>query len=141
MLMRSTVSILLGIAAIILAGYFFFSARVVQPTIVYRNATEHDIVVTSVARNGAELVIEGMARGPWYFEASFPIEVRDAAGVLVGSGHAEAQSGWMTEAFVPFVSSVTVPEAHKGVVHIMLKKDNPSGLPEYDASLTYTTTM
>src|SRR3989344_9050623 len=50
----------------------------------------------------------GEARGTWYFEASFPVQVRDPNGNLVGQGIAQAESNWMTEDFVPFKAPITV---------------------------------
>lgn len=79
------------------------------------------------------LVMTGDARGTWYFEASFPVELQDADGNVIAQSYAQAQGEWMTEDFVPFASTMTftVPSGvTEGVVY--LRKDNPSGLPEYD---------
>lgn len=85
---------------------------------------------------GKEIVIRGEARGYWYFEASFPIEVKDDNGNTVGNGIAQAQSEWMTENFVPFKANITLssnPATKYG--KIILNKDNPSGDPGRDDSL------
>jgi len=77
------------------------------------------------------LVIEGRARGSWYFEASFPIKLlsdKELAATV-----AQAQSDWMTEDFVPFKAVIDIsflPEAKEGI--LVFQKDNPSGLPEND---------
>lgn len=79
------------------------------------------------------LSITGEARGTWYFEASFPIELQDADGNVIAQGHAEAQANWMTEDFVPFLAELeftAAPGVTDGVLY--LRKDNPSGLPEHD---------
>jgi hypothetical protein len=78
------------------------------------------------------VVVRGEARGNWYFEASFPVRVFDALGRELGVGVAQAQGEWMTEEFVPFevIVSFTNPETPTG--YILLIKDNPSGLPEFD---------
>lgn len=84
------------------------------------------------------VTITGEARGTWYFEASFPIIITDWDGRIIGEGHAEAQSDWMTENFVPFTASVTYLNATSTVNKrgtVILKKDNPSGLPENDAAV------
>ena len=83
------------------------------------------------------LTVTGEARGTWYFEASFPIEVQDNAGVVIGQGYAQAQGEWMTEDFVPFESiEITFPTQPAGSMgKVILKKDNPSGLPENDDQL------
>lgn len=81
------------------------------------------------------LVISGKARGQWFFEASFPITIVDWNGLIIGEGHAEAIGEWMTTEYVPFTATVdfALPANtpyKRGF--IILKKDNPSGLPEHD---------
>ncbi len=75
--------------------------------------------------------VTGKARGPWYFEASFPVKVLDANGKEIGVGIAQAKDEWMTTGFVPFEASVefTGPATETGT--LVFLKDNPSGLPEY----------
>lgn len=79
--------------------------------------------------------IKGQARGYWFFEASFPIKLLDENGNIITQTIAQAQSDWMTEDFVPFEAVLTfsVPKDQKGT--LVLKKDNPSGLPENDAQI------
>lgn len=87
------------------------------------------------------LLISGQARGYWYFEASFPIKLIDAKGKELGSGIAQAQGDWMTEDFVPFKATVkfTKPTTNYGT--LVLKKDNPSGLPQNDDELRVPVTF
>jgi hypothetical protein len=79
----------------------------------------------------------GRARGTWFFEASFPIELRDANGVTLATIPAQANTDWMTEEFVDWSAriawSATSTTATSGV--LIFRKDNPSGLPEHDASI------
>jgi hypothetical protein len=82
------------------------------------------------------IVITGKARGPWYFEASFPVTLTDWDGLIIAEGHAEAQGDWMTEDFVPFKAMLTFTKPAYGTRGtLILKKDNPSGLPEHDDAL------
>ena len=82
------------------------------------------------------LIIEGEARGFWFFEASLPIKLYTADDELLVSHYGEAQGDWMTEDFVPFKSTLVFQtEAEQG--YLMVAKDNPSGLAEYDASYTF----
>lgn len=77
------------------------------------------------------IIVEGRARGTWYFEASFPVEVFDANGKLVSGGIATAKSDWMTTEFVPFRAELKFfvrPETLNGT--LVLRNDNPSGLAE-----------
>ena len=83
------------------------------------------------------VTITGKALGIWYFEASFPVEITDANGNLLGQHYAEAQSDWMTIEAVPFISTVSFKNSPTDTGFIVLKKDNPSGLPEYDAEVRY----
>jgi len=78
----------------------------------------------------------GEARGTWYFEASFPVQVRDPQNNLVGQGIAQAGADWMTTQFVPFSAPVTV-SGYSGPADLVLIKDNPSGLPEHDDAVFF----
>lgn len=84
---------------------------------------------------GSPVTVTGEARGYWFFEASFPITVTDAAGTVLGTGYATAGDSWMTEDFVPFTGTVTFT-ATTDSGFIIFHKDNPSGLPENDDSFS-----
>jgi spore germination protein GerM len=78
-------------------------------------------------------LIEGQARGSWYFEASFPIKLLDSSGKELAVTIAQAQSDWMTADFVPFKAVINLsvlPEINEGI--LVFQKDNPSGLPKND---------
>jgi hypothetical protein len=79
------------------------------------------------------LTITGQARGTWYFEGDFPVELVDGDGTQIAIHYATAQDEWMTEEYVAFESTLefTVPAGvTEGV--LILHRDNPSGLPEND---------
>jgi hypothetical protein len=81
------------------------------------------------------LTVSGEARGSWYFEASFPIRLVDAAGKELVVVPAQARGEWMTTNFVPFEVQLSfVPPPSPGGF-LILQKDNPSGLPEHADSL------
>jgi len=82
------------------------------------------------------LSIKGEARGNWFFEASFPIYLTDWDGLIIAEGYATAEGEWMTTEFVPFSANLTFtkPE-YKNNGSLILRKDNPSGLPEHDDAL------
>jgi len=86
---------------------------------------------------GSPLVVTGEARGYWFFEASFPVLVTDWDGKIIGEGYATAEGDWMVEDFVPFTAEVTFkkPDLYLDRGTLILKKDNPSGLPEHDDAL------
>lgn len=84
------------------------------------------------------LVVKGRARGNWFFEGSFPIEMVNWDGLIIGGGYATAQGEWMTTEYVPFEGTITFtrPEndySDKG--WIILRKDNPSDDPKFDNAL------
>ena len=82
------------------------------------------------------LTITGQARGTWFFEASFPVVLTDWDGLIIAEGIATAKSDWMTEDFVPFEATLTFnTPTYKNNGNLILKRDNPSGLPEYDEAL------
>lgn len=100
-----------------------------------------DMIKISAPKVGEEVAspieIRGEARGTWFFEASFPVYVVDWDGKIIGQGIATAQGEWMTENYVPFtasidfkVSEISGNYSNRGA--IIFKKDNPSGLPEFD---------
>lgn len=86
------------------------------------------------------VTLTGVARGTWYFEASFPVVLVDWDGKIIAQGVATAQSDWMTTDFVPFKATLSFKTAdisgnysNKGT--LILKKDNASGLPAKDDAL------
>lgn len=81
------------------------------------------------------LTITGQARGTWYFEAVFPVEVRDGNDKLIASGQAQAQGDWMTEDFVPFTATLEFEKPASAPGILILKKNNPSELPKNEKSL------
>lgn len=81
------------------------------------------------------LSVSGEARGTWFFEASFPIELLDEEGNSIVTVVAQAEEDWMTENFVPFEARLDFPPSLSGKGTLVFKKDNPSGLPEFDDEL------
>ena len=81
------------------------------------------------------LQIIGEARGPWFFEASFLIQLLDGKGNLIGQTIATAESDWMTEDYVPFSALMEYPLNVSGAGTLVFIKNNPSGLTDNDAQL------
>ena len=80
------------------------------------------------------LTVQGRARGAWFFEANLPVELLDADGNVVVQKGAQAEEDWMTTDFVPFSVELTFAQPKTATGILRIKKDNPSGLPENDAS-------
>lgn len=84
------------------------------------------------------VTVTGQARGNWFFEASFPVVIVNWDGLIIGEGFATADGDWMTTEFVPYTAEVYFspdPNAYSQNGAIILQRDNPSGLPEYDEAL------
>src|SRR5581483_948420 len=81
----------------------------------------------------------GSARGSWFFEATFPVRILDASGNEIARAPAHAEGDWMTSDFVPFTADITLDTSSYtgGPVTIVLAKDNPSGLAQNDASVSF----
>ncbi|HLB60265.1 MAG TPA: Gmad2 immunoglobulin-like domain-containing protein [Patescibacteria group bacterium] len=81
------------------------------------------------------LSVSGQARGIWYFEANFPVELFDEHNKSLGVTYAAAQGEWMTGEFVAFTAelSYAVPSTRKG--KLVIRNANPSGLPEQGKEL------
>jgi len=112
----------------------------IQPFITYTNSSIDLIEVTSPlpgASVGKEFIVSGKARGAWFFEASFPIKLLDKNGAILAIFVAQATEEWMTTNFVPFNATITIPKSYTGPVTLLLEKDNPSGLPKHDASISF----
>jgi hypothetical protein len=103
------------------------------------------VVLTSPEPNDtvtSPLTLTGKARGTWYFEGSFPVILTDWDGRIIAEGVAMARGPWMTEDFVPFTVTITFESPYRSNDpdfmrrgSLILRKDNPSGLPEYDDAL------
>lgn len=110
---------------------------------VYENADEDLIVITAPkpgARVPGSFMVSGRARGNWFFEASFPVDVYDSEGNLLLQTFMQADGEWMTTEFVSFSDTVVVPD-YVGEAILILRKDNPSDLPENDGSVTLPITI
>jgi hypothetical protein len=152
--MKCIISWFLIIALILWVIWFFWSERVHAPVISGIPTQDSELkgkLSADMAADPAQMVeltsplpsqfvtpitLTGRARGPWYFEASFPVELRDSSNTLIVTAVAQAQSDWMTENWVPFTVTLSFPAQPIGSTGtLVLKKDNPSGEPLNDASL------
>lgn len=114
-----------------------------QVSAKYINATAQNIVVDTPipgSVTGKDFSVLGKAAG-WYFEGSFPVEVLDKDGNVLWQGPAQAMGDWMTAEFVPFKADIKIPNNYTGQATLVLKKDNPSGEPANDASISIPFTI
>ncbi len=99
--------------------------------ITLESIKENDLIESGVT-------ISGKARGYWFFEGSFPIELRDSTGKVLATTPAQATTEWMTEEFVPFTATLTFTQPITATGTLTLRKDNPSGEPQFDDSIQGT---
>lgn len=128
--MKKLIGGIIGLCVIVLIVFFFTREDSGNP-FVYNDLVQVDAPqVGQVVKS--PLLVKGLARGSWYFEASFPILLVDANGAELAVAPATALSEWMTTDYVPFEASLTfgTPTTTNG--ELILRKDNPSGLPEND---------
>lgn len=90
---------------------------------------------------GSPLVVSGIAKGSWYFEASFPVRLLDNTGAELAVVPAQAQGNWMTDNFVPFVAVLNFNPGAATSGKLVLHNDNPSGLSENDKSIIIPVTF
>lgn len=119
--------IILIVATIIVVAFFavYFSKRQASPVILDTPKENEKI--------SSPLTVSGKARGNWFFEANLPLVLTNWDGLIIAEGYATAQEDWMTEDFVPFEGVIEFAKPEYGERgFLIVKKDNPSGLPEHD---------
>ncbi|PCI25096.1 hypothetical protein COB57_02660 [Candidatus Peregrinibacteria bacterium] len=83
-------------------------------------------------------IIQGEVPGHWFFEASFPIQLTNWDGLIIGEGIATAKTNWMTEEMVSFEAIITFDKpTHKNNGSLIFMRSNASGEPEHDDAVEY----
>jgi len=109
-----------------------------HPATIPTPPLDQQVVVASPAASstvGHTFTVSGTAPGPWFFEATFPIQVRDPNDNVIGRIPANAQGEWKTNGPVTFKAEMNVDASYSGPATLILMKDNPSGLPQNDDSV------
>src|ERR1035437_1342255 len=113
---RIIIPTILILAVIIIMAFIFDWGRgKVKPSEINQNASTTEtiqpdsfstssmpIVVSYPVENqevSSPIVIVGKARGNWYFEATFPVELVDNDGNILASTAARAETDWATTSF------------------------------------------
>ena len=99
-----------------------------------------DFILLDSPRPGAAvsspLAIKGQARGTWFFEGDFPVILLNSQGKKIAESYATAKGEWMTQDFVEFEGSISFNSGLSGRRGtLVLKKDNPTGLAQFDDKL------
>lgn len=115
------------------AGVIYRLARTTEAS----NATEgvRNLSIKANDTIKSPLKLTGELPGTWYFEANLPVSITDADGkVLVAKG-AQATKDWTTTDYVPFEVTLNFIKPKSSTGFIVIKNDNPSGLPENDKTI------
>lgn len=99
-----------------------------EPAIIVETPQPNDVVASP-------LEIKGRARGTWYFEGDFPVKLLDENDKEIAVFFATAIGEWMTEEFVDFECVIEFENTTSTTGTLVLEKDNPSGLPEFEEEL------
>ncbi|MBI5530031.1 MAG: hypothetical protein HY918_00835 [Candidatus Doudnabacteria bacterium] len=136
--------IFVSVILLVAGGIWLFSGKKgskvenqsVNNTVNAANENIRNLNIKEHQEISSPLTITGEAKGTWFFEASFPVILTDWDGKIIAQGIAKANGDWMTENFVPFEAILQfVKPGYKNNGSLILKKDNPSGLPQNDAAL------
>jgi len=123
------------IIAVAIAGFFLVQYAGLLFGTQSAKIPAQDLKITSPVKDqevSNPIIVEGQAKGTWFFEASFPIKVLDENENVLATSYVQAQSDWMTEDFVPFKGEISYVSQKGGNGFLVFAKDNPSGLPEND---------
>lgn len=127
------VAVLFGVSL-----YFLLKPESSDPIIPNNPSGEDEVIRVLWPKPYSEVMspinVSGEARGSWFFEANSTVEIVDANGQQLGFALANAQGDWMTSDFVPFSGILSFSTSTTPTGKVIFHKDNPSGLPQHDAS-------
>ena len=93
-------------------------------------------IVNATLHPSTPIKLSGQARGSWFFEATFGAELTDAKGKVISVGKVQSQGDWMVDSMVQFTGSIPyVQQPYGSRGYVVLKKDNPSDMRQFDASV------
>ncbi len=129
------------IGVIVIAAEFFAHTpdATKQPTFFIVSDTEQVFIEEPFSEDMIESTVtfSGSASGTWFFEGDFPVTLVDDNDVVLGQSFATAEGEWMTTEPVTFSGGLALTQAPTSTTgRLVFSKDNPSGLPEHDASVS-----
>jgi hypothetical protein len=102
---------------------------------------KEDVITVSTPKPNTKiespLLVEGEARGTWFFEANFGVKLVNENGEVIAEAPATAQGEWMTEDFVPYSAELEFEAPEDGEGRLILEKANPSGMEENDDQVEF----
>ncbi len=136
--MAKKIAIILGVVIVVLLGILVFYNPAPKPSnsgseMALMMSPDNHVMVNAPEPNTAiasPVSISGtVTGGGWFFEGTFPVEVLDANGTVLGQGQAQAKptSTWTSTGTVNFVATISFKQPQTATGSIMFAKDNPSG--------------
>ncbi|MHC1716731.1 MAG: GerMN domain-containing protein [Candidatus Dojkabacteria bacterium] len=126
----------LVLLVILFGGYYLLTKNLPKNNVETEKGTsfqlESPLPNTEVS---CEFEITGKMPNSWFFEGSFPVSI-EVNGKEVFRNVANTEEDWTSEGLKQFYAIVVCKEGCVGNGEIILKKDNPSDLPENDDSFT-----
>ncbi len=136
--MRMYFSILIGSLIVLAACAESTKSPTTLPSEIQSSQQSNDAVfLAPLAQDSisSPVLVKGKARGHWFSEGSLPLELRDSKNNLIATTAATAEGEWMTNDFVSFSATLDFTTTEK-IGSLILKKDNPSGMPEHDDAVS-----
>ena len=109
-------------------GHTYSESQSTQPEVMLDTPQYGDLV-------HSPMTVSGKARGNWFFEANLPVVLKDENGKVLAQQGMHATADWMTTDYVPFTGTLTFDPGTAQYGVLIISKDNPSGLPQYDSSV------
>jgi len=112
--------------------------RMKKPVLQMQDALSDQIIVSAPLPDQlitSPLIITGEARGTWFFEANFPVTLLDSNENILVLHYAAIEEEWMTEDFISFTATIEFDDPKTATGFLVLDKNNPSDIREYDAQL------
>lgn len=107
-----------------------------QPTLPSQEVTLEMQKANTIVTSPFE--IKGYAPGSWFFEGQLLGEIKTASNETLATFPLQAQGGWMTTDPVLFTGKAAfMVENADASIYLIIKNDNPSGLPENEKSAAF----
>lgn len=109
------------------------------PSYSYKSAKGVEAIIYTPGESdtlSSPVGIVGKVPGNWSFEAQFPVKLLDSKGNVVAQAPATVLGTWQTTTLEPFSVQLTYSSHPTGTGTLVLQKDNPSGLPSNDDSIS-----
>jgi len=136
--MKKTLLIIGIVLLLALGGLLYYFYSLPAPVRTDSPADPGTLTVESIKPQdlvAKRFVVSGEAYSAWFEEGKMPAEVVDPKGNELWIGYAITNGDWTTDATIPFSMQVDVGH-YAGPATVVIHRDNPSGDPAYDKSIS-----